>query len=54
MLELRHYFDRSLVGFILLAVVAVTLFFVLVPVGVGIVEAAHSITLDLETLKVSK
>jgi len=48
MLELRHYFDRSLVGFILLAVVAITILTVLVPIIVDVVEAARSLSLTIE------
>lgn len=49
MLELRHYFDRSLVGFILLAVVALTLLSVVVPIIVDTVEAARSLSFSIET-----
>lgn len=47
MLELRHYIDRSLVGFILLAVVAITALTVVVPILVDVVEAARSLSLDI-------
>ena len=51
MLELRHYIDRSLVGFILLAIVAVTILTVLVPIIVDTIEFARSLALAIEGVK---
>ncbi len=50
MLELRHYINRSLVGFILLAVVVLTLLSVLVPIITDTVEAARSLSLDISKI----
>ena len=44
MLEFSHYFNRSLVGFILLAVVAITILTVLVPIIVDTIEDARTLS----------
>jgi hypothetical protein len=51
MLELRHYIDRSLVGFILMGVVVLTVLLVLVPIISDVVEAARALSLDISVSK---